>query len=236
MQCRLCNSDAPLRGSHIIPEFFYSGAYDEKHRGLELTRDIGRERFVQKGYRERMLCDSCEGRCNRYETYFKTQWYDRGLLPEHLEEPTYRVEKLDYSLVRLLHLSILWRASASSHAMFRNVSLGPLEDTIRQMLLSDDPGEPDLFHWVGEVLVLDGKVLDGFIFEPTSYKHNGRTIYMFTYGGCGWFFVASKDPVRSWLPWAFDRTGSQVLLRQQVTKDPVILDFLVDFIRRQGGD
>lgn len=212
-QCRLCRERAQLRDSHIIPEFFYAGAYDDKHRALELKLDLGRERQLQKGYREPLLCDDCEESFGRLEKYFKEQWYDGGLLPDRLDAPRHQVIGLDYTRTRLLHLSILWRASVSQHSMFRNVSLGPLEGTLCEMLLADDPGKPHEFHWTTNVLVLEGTVLDGFIFEPTAYRLGGRHIYMFTYGGCAWFFVASREPVRSWLPLALTLEGSQWLIR-----------------------
>lgn len=235
MTCALCHQPKPLCDSHIIPEFFYRGAYDEKHRALELTRDRGTERLVQKGYREPLFCADCENRFSRYETYFKRAWYDESRLPTRLDTPEHRVTGLDYQLTRLLHLSIIWRASVSSHSMFRSVRLGPHESILRAMLLTDNPGSHDRYHWVAQILVLDGPVLDGFIMEPTVRKHGPRHVYTFTYGGCAWHFVISSEPVRDWLPLALQHDGSQILLRQQLTKDRRVLDFLVDFLRRQGA-
>lgn len=233
MPCKLCLRDLPLCASHIIPEFFYEGGYDHKHRALELTRDQGTQRFVQKGYREALLCNDCEGRFNQFETHFKKQWYDDSILPSRLDAPLYKATGLDYRLTKLLHLSILWRASVSSHPMFRNVALGPHEEIIRGMLLSDEPGDVGRYQSVGRVLVLEGDVVDGLIIEPTPDKFHGRHVYMFTYGGCAWYFVASKHPIQVWLPLALQLDGSQVLARQQVTKDRIISDFLVDFLRRK---
>jgi len=65
--CKLCKKEAELRYSHILPEFLYSGVYDELHRTLEITPDD--ERTIQKGIREYLLCQKCETKLSRYETY-----------------------------------------------------------------------------------------------------------------------------------------------------------------------
>jgi hypothetical protein len=68
--CRLCGSDGPLCFSHVLPEFFYEGTYDEGHRFVSVTdHPRHRPRIMQKGLREHLLCAACEGRLSRYETY-----------------------------------------------------------------------------------------------------------------------------------------------------------------------
>ncbi len=51
--CKLCSNEAEIRHSHILPEFFYSDIYDNKHRTLEISQ--GSERTIQKGLRKYLL-------------------------------------------------------------------------------------------------------------------------------------------------------------------------------------
>jgi hypothetical protein len=60
--CALCLRESPLRLSHIIPEFAYKPAYDEKHRAHAIPGHAPDDNFyVQKGFRYPLLCDECEG-------------------------------------------------------------------------------------------------------------------------------------------------------------------------------
>ena len=108
--CRLCGREAELRLSHIMPELLYRPSYDEKHRATELIADQGRQRFLQKGHRERLLCDDCEGCVGGYEKYFADAWFRGGLRPERPKERIVHVAGLDYRLFKLFHLSVVWRA------------------------------------------------------------------------------------------------------------------------------
>jgi hypothetical protein len=231
MLCKLCLLDRPLCNSHIIPEFLYRAAYDDKGRALELTRTLGNHRFVQKGYRERLLCDECEQRINVFEKYFKQAWYDAGTLPDRVDEDVYVLQGLDYRLFKLFHLSVLWRAGVSSNSIFANVRLGAHREPMREILLSEDPGPKDRYHFLAQVLVDDGLVVDGVILEPATFKYQTRRIHVLLFGGCAWNYVISRQPLRDLLPLALTTSGTLPLLRQQITRFDLLADFLVDYVR-----
>ena len=69
--CKLCNEMREIRYSHFIPEFLYLGIYNEKHKGLMFSNspDSQRRKEIQKGYREYLLCDSCENQFSKYEFF-----------------------------------------------------------------------------------------------------------------------------------------------------------------------
>jgi hypothetical protein len=78
-KCKLCQSETDLRQSHIIPEFCYAATYDQvgSGRARMLKSNTDRERLLQKGLRDWLLCDVCEGRLNDYyEKPFHRLWYD----------------------------------------------------------------------------------------------------------------------------------------------------------------
>lgn len=234
--CRLCGKSALLRNSHILPEFLYARAYDDIHRALELGREERVERFIQQGYREELLCDACEGQFNRYETYFKRTWFDAQPLPTKLEPGirVHTIDRLDYKLFRLFHLSLLWRASVSEHEMFEHVVLGLHEERVRRLLLAEDPGAPELYHWMATVIMSDGGVWDHVITQPVARKIDGRTVYVFVFGGCVWFYVVSGAPLKRFIPLAFGKDGRQTLLVTHARDIGVLRAFFEDFFRRGG--
>ena len=105
MMCRLCLKNRKLCDSHVIPEFLYRPLYDSKHRAFELRLEPFRERYLQKGYREQLLCDECEAKIAKYEQHFAHTWYAEGKLPDEVRGDELVIEGLDYAAFKLFHLS-----------------------------------------------------------------------------------------------------------------------------------
>src|ERR1035437_10142804 len=123
-KCRLCLKKTDLKYSHIIPEYFYKPMYDDKHRFMQITT-VPEEptTFIQKGIREYLLCEKCEQQFSVYERYASQSYY-------HIESDNttqngniFVAEKVDYALMKLFQLSILWRASVSKLEVFGDVKL-----------------------------------------------------------------------------------------------------------------
>ena len=71
-RCRLCLISDKLRNSHILPEFLYAGSdvYDAQHRTVSIDpQPDQKDRVLQKGLRETLLCGTCEGRLANLERY-----------------------------------------------------------------------------------------------------------------------------------------------------------------------
>jgi hypothetical protein len=231
--CRLCGQQASLSRSHILPEFLYKPTYDGAHRALELRREEQAGRFIQKGHRERLLCERCEGQLSRYEKYFKEVWFDRKALPSRLEPGihVHTVDGLDYRLFRLFHLSLLWRASISEQDFFEHVALGAHEDAIRRLLLGDDPAQPELYHWMAAAIMHEEGAWDHMIMQPVVRRIDDRTTYVFLFAGCLWFYFVSNTPVRRFLDLAFRENGRQVLLVRHARDIGVLRTFFEDFFK-----
>src|SRR4051812_14436929 len=135
MACRLCLKEVPVVRSHIIPEFCFASMYDQDHRFIEVHDvDAGKVRRGQKGFWERLLCSDCETRLNRFERHARRLFKDK--LPERKSLRRIDVPNLDYRLFKLFILSVLWRASVSSHPVFEHVSLGKHEEIMRGMVVA----------------------------------------------------------------------------------------------------
>ena len=132
MTCRLCLQDRQLRRSHIIPELLYRPLYGPTHQIRSVNPDLHYIKFLRKGLRQALLCDDCERLLSKYESYFSSVWYGPQGLPSEIPSGVGLVTKsgLDYTLFKLFHLSILWRASAAKLKDFHGVALGRHEEAL----------------------------------------------------------------------------------------------------------
>lgn len=186
--CRLCKEERDLRESHIVPEFMYRPLYNQKHKtvGYLLGKGRAKPQFVQKGLREKLLCDECERFLNEnFESPNVPLWRtlaeeERGpeLSVQHIQLPdgggAAYVSGFDYPSFKLLLLSILWRASVSERTEFAEVDLGPHEETIRQMLLAKQPGSQSDYPCL-VMLFLEPKL--GIMIRPFRSRIQGHNTY-----------------------------------------------------------
>ncbi len=238
MPCRLCLKDRDLRDSHIIPEFLYRPGYDEKGRMEILRRTSPHTRYIQKGFREKLLCSDCEGLfANRYEDYFAKLWYIQKPIPRSTNLELIELNGIDYSLFKLFHLSVLWRASVSTLEQFSRVQLGPHTERVRAMLINEDPGLASEFQVFAAVVLFPGtrEVLEGIISSPTAQRFEGRRIYMFLFGGCIWNYVEGGRPIQSLAQAALSPTGNMTLLVRDLTRIKSLDGFFQDHLRSSGS-
>ena len=193
--CKLCREESELRYSHILPEFLYSGVYDELHRTLEITPDD--ERTIQKGIREYLLCQKCETKLSRYETYAAK--LIRSIPDFHHNEARRLLcsDDIDYLQFKLFQLSIIWRASISENPGFTQVNLGPHEEKVRQMLDEENPGTSSQYGCLMMVM-LNTELLHKIIVGPIVVKPKpfGHTVYKFTTGNIEWLFFVTNHAIK----------------------------------------
>jgi len=222
-KCRLCEKQAELRQSHIIPDFFLRGGEDYYPTGTsgalqpftQPVSTIPGKTFErkQKGHYERklgqveyLLCGDCEQLLCEYESYVKTFFYGlsspiRLVLPIS-NDPFFTA---DYRKVKLFQLSILWRASVANGDFFSNVRLKPRhEEEVRKMLLKGDPGKEDRFLCgMGRLVVKTPEMKDlldkhnyaveRFVGAPIVHHFPKCTLVTFLMGGLGWSFCVSDS-------------------------------------------
>ncbi len=122
------------------------------------------ERIV--GLKEHLLCAACELRFSVYENYARTAFYGSGPGPS-LAKGSLGVEiepapigvaprgflgahraQFDFRLFKLFVLSLFWRASVAHGSFFHRVSLGPYEQRLAKLLLSENPEDENIFPFV----------------------------------------------------------------------------------------
>ncbi len=230
MQCRLCLREVDLCQSHIIPEFLFRRTYDDKHRASELSLPSLQEKYVQKGYREALLCRDCETILSKYERYVSLRWYENHLLPNQIPGDQLIIKGLDYARFKLFHLSVLWKASISTLNMYSEIGLGPHEENLRTMLLREEPGEEGLYSFMAEVLVSDEEnhIIHELVLQPRQTKRLESTICYFVFGGCIWYYMIGRCTSKVFAPYLFSREGKLILRKRRLSDVPLPL-------RRQGG-
>ncbi len=203
-QCKLCGQAGQLCRSHIVPGLAYEPVKNEKGQILAVGRNVKK---VQTGHFERLLCPQCENLLSAHESRFKQVWMNT--IPpnfSHLStEPpnnVIRVEVPDYDSFKLFHLSVLWRAAASStFKLESDITLGPYDQQIASMLLNNDPGQPGDFPFLATVN-LDRKKRPVATVSPLA-KGTGRFegryhYYLMSYAYCDWMFIVAQ-PGPQWL-------------------------------------
>lgn len=206
--CQFHRDRAQLAASHIIPEFLYGPMYDEKHRAIEVVLPSSRERWLQKGYREPLLCHCCEGFFNdKFEKPFLARWVRSGLLPASAPKRQHVAAlRIDYRTLKLFHLSILWRCHVARGPQFTDVDLGDNAELIRQMLISGEPGCLARFPIAAILLHINDAIAIDTIVTPRKGSILGHDYYGMIYGGCYWFLFNA--------PFIREAHESPILLRE----------------------
>jgi|GEM_PF-1198760 len=187
--------------SHIIPEFCYAATYRGPHGQAAKVAfsptGVGHTSKVQQGDREYLLCRTCEGIVNRYETTFNEQWYGATGLPEHVTGKWVSVSEIDSRAFRLFHLSILLRASVAKRC-FTYVSLGKHYEEALRCFVREGVAPPDSHYPLCGFVLVDngGRVMHEIVFGavPKIDRANRTRAYVFAYAGCEWWFIVTDHP------------------------------------------
>ena len=200
-RCRLCGNQGGLCRSHVIPDSLYAPLFDEKTHKFVLLNSVPGEpnKHPSSGLWEYLLCKECEGRLGEWDNYAK------GLIESALEQADQAEDILmasgaDYAKIKLFQLSVLWRASISSHDYFSAVSLGPHEEKVRAMLLERNPGKSSDYPCV--MALLEDDVLlhapmpeavrqpnpSHIMVSPRSGRLEHVRVYKFCFAGFGWIY------------------------------------------------
>jgi hypothetical protein len=94
-------------------------------------------------YDRDLVCRQCEERFTRWDDYahrFFSPELPRECAIRHENEVlAYRIP-VDYALLKLFFVSLLWRSHATAQPIFSGVEVGPFAPQLREMVLNADPG------------------------------------------------------------------------------------------------
>ena len=193
--CKLCGEPSRLQISHIVPEFLFRPMYDEQHRFhvLDTQTDLRTWR-MQKGIKERMLCAECEQRLSKYEHYTAAMLRGNTTIRAQSSNTHVFISGIDYRLLKLCLLSILWRASVTKQEFFKLVKLGPHEEKVRKMIVEERPGTAAEYGCIVAFTTLDGESLADTMFNPEPMRWAGRRFYKFYFASAVWTFYCDSRP------------------------------------------
>ena len=124
---------------------------------------------------------------------------------------------LDYAKLKLMLLSVLWRMSVARLPFFQAVSLGPHEDRIRCMLLSEDPGPAEMYGVMAVAPYFDGQRLADFITPPDIARIHANRIYRCVLGGILFlFYVPGRHLPSQLLPFLPSPAGTWRVRKEKV--------------------
>jgi hypothetical protein len=216
--------------SHILSEFLYEPTYDEAHRFISVSsHPWQRTKPFEKGLREYLLCKDCEGQLARYEAYaaniLRTAGNFRKAHSRVIEIPS-----LNYKEFKLFGMSLIWRCHVSQLHMFRSVKLGSHAESIRGMLVAENPGNPSEYPFF-LVKIESSEPSDGIIIAPGKSRFQGHNAYIFMAYGFEWVFIVSGHSNR--LPRDYPFIGMKdelIILVQEWTKQ----EFLHEMRKRMS--
>ena len=170
----------------MIPESFFPKEVDDDRPGKLITNKAGEyPKKLRIGvYDQTILCQECEQRFNRVDNYaqkvlLENESKHRELRHEDLVYG-YELDSYDYPQLKSFFISLLWRASISTHAFYRRISLGPYESIALDMFKSEDPIPPDSFS---VILAKFDHPYGKSMLCPISTKFSGINYNQFYLGG-----------------------------------------------------
>lgn len=149
--CRFCGQERKLVKAHIIPEGFFRRLRDNQDPPRILTNKEGE--YPKKApigvYDKSILCEECEPLFGGWDNYAQQFLGEepQGGQPIYVggELAGYKVPKYDFVNLKLFFISLLWRASVSTHQFYQRVRLGPYEEVARQLIEQRNPGTENDF-------------------------------------------------------------------------------------------
>ena len=151
MTCRFCDTEQRLAKAHIIPAGFFRVLRDASG-ALELHTDKAGahpKRAPIGVYDKSILCRPCDNVFSPWDKHAQDlllrDFSDESAIYHKSAKLGWTISKFDYRLLKLFFLSLVWRASVSTHHFYRRVSTGPFEEKLRKMIAAGEPGAPDTF-------------------------------------------------------------------------------------------
>lgn len=226
MKCKLCQQEKKLCDSHIIPEFFYRPIYDNKHKAIYSDLTTLKDKTIQKGLVQKLLCENCETEISKFEAHVENIWYTKQKFPFEFKNDIEVIENIDYAKFKLFHLSVLWKAGISILEDFLNVNLGEHEEIIRRMIYDKNPGNENEYPFYAYALVDKGRVFDRIILQPEEVSIFGHKAYIFIYGGCSWLYIVTNNYSNKNAVFSIRKDGKFAIAKTEIQQNRTIMETL----------
>ena len=182
MKCKFCGNESTLIRAHIIPVGFFR-RIRRGTKALEMITNRTGEYTTKSPvgvYDRTIVCSKCEAIWQEWDNYAQQLLAEEPLNGKaqyhNNRKICFIVDNFDYMKLKLFFISMLWRASVSSHKFFSRVSLGEFEDITKQHIVNNDPGDSED---LSVVLSKFNHPLAKGILDPYMYKNSGVSYVRF---------------------------------------------------------
>ena len=242
--CKLCQKEKELRNSHILPEFMYQNVYDDQpKRFYSLNVDLheqakSKSHIEQKGIREYLLCNECEGLLSKYEDYAAETIYGKRLgnkahIVKQSETPdqeyfVYEYAGFSYRDFKIFSMSLLWRLIVSKSFDTPDVSPG-ITEKLRLAILIEDPLDYDDFGCLLQIIKFKkGEIVKKFILQPYLTKSpNSDIINVLIDGFLYSFYLNSKATSQTQKDFFLKPDGTMQIVGRILFKDKGLFDMVM---------
>jgi hypothetical protein len=138
VECALCLEDRKLCNSHIVPDFLFRRLREEERTFYVFSGDTEKRRAFRKTFSEKLLCTNCETHFSRWESYAAQFFSDRIPLTGGPEGRHLALSGVDYPLMKLFFMSLLWRFAVTTNPWFKGCDLGSHRERLRLLLLASN--------------------------------------------------------------------------------------------------
>ena len=188
MICKGCGEDKKLIRAHIIPEAFFRGLrFDETPPKLITDIKGVYPRKTPIGvYDTGILCRNCEDIFGKLDDYGQAILLRSSDTVEDLKRGAellwHAIPDVDIEYFKKFLISVLWRASVSTHDFYSKVNLGPYEQRAKEIVWSRSDVERSEFSFVISNFL--DHTFSKVMIDPHKerwYGINYYRIYMFGY-------------------------------------------------------
>lgn len=221
--CKLCLQPTPLVESHIIPETLWEKVYDKLHRTMPMSTEGINERIIQKGLKQRLLCETCDrSKLSPWENVLKKSLVELGnkgganISVKEMPENHLFAEGIRYREFKLAILSILWRMSITNIPFFNSYYLGPYDEIFRNFIYSGSVPTEDQYPVMIERYELEGEILPGLIMGAPRGKFDRMiTIWSFMIWSHQFTVFVTRGGLPKEVMPAFLRDSGAALIRKR---------------------
>ena len=216
--CNLCKETKELqRVCHVIPDFFYreNNLFHEHHNlvyiDLQTLLKTGEKKIISNKqktgeYDLNKLCKGCDGNIiGGYESYTREFFYAEGLpIGKELiltdKNGYIECSNVDYTKLKLLFLSILWRAALSNRPVFSEIKIDDnISEELRKMILNGEPKKDTEFPVFFINTFFDKTISSDYLIQPIRMKVANEDGFMFAFGGMIVTFTKGIDGIPDFL-------------------------------------
>ncbi len=120
--------------------------------------------------------------------------------------------------------------------IFSGVTLGPYEEKLRLMILTEDAGDESKYPFIVSPIMHEGDVVKALVVPPTQTRLGNQLAYRFVFGGLAWTYVVcsqrsskeiadvalSKKGAMAMIPWALNDMRFITSMAQELVKNGIL--------------